>query len=137
MYILLYPVAYLVLYYVSILIKSQYPHVSQLSMQLLGLFASVQIPYSKYFWGGKIFVVFVIERRTTKFSPMKQYCIVPGCGLVYHKNEKFFPELAKNSLLTKILPPKKYPLYGSTTIALFSITELSSACAYCRFQPLL
>ena len=27
--------------------------------------------------GGKIFVVFVVERRTTKFLPMKQYRIVP------------------------------------------------------------
>ena len=36
--------------------------------------------YSGYFSGGKIFVV---ERRTMKFLPMKQYCLVPGCGLVY------------------------------------------------------
>ena len=28
--------------------------------------------------------------------------------------QKFFHKLAKNSLLTKILPPRKYPLYGIT-----------------------
>ena len=28
--------------------------------------------------GGKIFVVFVVEKRTTKFLPTKQYRIVPG-----------------------------------------------------------
>ena len=33
-----------------------------------------QILYSGYFSGGKIFVEFVVERRTTKF--LKQYCIV-------------------------------------------------------------
>ena len=50
--------------------------------------------------GGKILVVFMVERRTTKYLPMKQYCIVPGCGLVYrdHKtgqkftaHEKYLP----------------------------------------------
>ena len=58
------------------------------------------------FFGGKIFVVFMVERRAVKFLPMKQYRIVPGCGLVYHDHKNFFHELAKNSLLTKIYPPK-------------------------------
>ena len=44
-----------------------------------------ELPYSGYFSGGKIFVVFVVERRTTKFLLTKQYRIVPGCGLVYCK----------------------------------------------------
>ena len=47
------------------------------------------IPYSRYFSGGKIFVAFVVERQTTKFLPMKQYRIVPGCGLVYHNHVNF------------------------------------------------
>ena len=37
---------------------------------------SFQIPYSGYFGGRKIFMVFVVERRTTNFLPTKQYCIV-------------------------------------------------------------
>ena len=32
--------------------------------------------YSRYFSGGKIFVVFVVERQATKFLRMKQYRIV-------------------------------------------------------------
>ena len=34
------------------------------------------ILYSGYFSGGKIFVVFVVERQTTNFLPTTQYCIV-------------------------------------------------------------
>ena len=40
---------------------------------LTGLRRFFTVPYSRYFLGGKIFVV---ERRTMKFLPMKQYCIV-------------------------------------------------------------
>ena len=36
-----------------------------------------------------MFVVFVVERQTTKFLPMKQYHIVLGCGLVYCNDENF------------------------------------------------
>ena len=73
------------------------------------------IPYSGYFSGGKIFVVFVAERRTTKFLPTKRYCIVWGVWFSILRPRKFFHELANNSLLTKILPPEKYPLYGIPT----------------------
>ena len=45
------------------------------------------ILYSWYFLGGKIFMVFVVERQTTKFFPTKQYHIVLGCGLVYHNHK--------------------------------------------------
>ena len=34
-------------------------------------------------------MVFVVERRTTKFLPTKQYRNVQGCGLVYGDNENF------------------------------------------------
>ena len=47
------------------------------------------IPYSGYFSGGKIFVVFLVEKRTTKILPAKQYCIVLGCGLEYCDHENF------------------------------------------------
>ena len=40
---------------------------------LTGLRRFFTVPYSRYFSGGKIFVV---ERRTMEFLPMKQYCIV-------------------------------------------------------------
>ena len=46
-----------------------------------------KLPYSGYFSGGNIFVVFVVERRTTKFLPTKQYCIVLGYGLVDRDHE--------------------------------------------------
>ena len=58
------------------------------------------------FQGGKLFMVFVVERRTTKFLPTKQYRIVLGCGLLY-RNHKIHSQM-----LTKILPLEKYPLYG-------------------------
>ena len=61
-------------------------------------------------WGGvKIFVVFVVERQTMKFLPTKQYCTVRRLHTYCTATTKIFP---KNSLLTKILPPDKYPLYG-------------------------
>ena len=74
---------------------------------------SRQVPYSGYFLRGKIFMVFVVERRTTKFVPTKQYRIVPGCGLVVyttttkrfsmnwpkiHCSQKFYP--TKNTCYT-------------------------------------
>ena len=37
---------------------------------------------------------------------------VQGVWLSIPQPRKYFHELAKNSLLTKILPPEKYPLYG-------------------------
>ena len=49
------------------------------------------LPYSGYFSGGKIFMVFVVERRTTKFLPTKAYHIVSGCGLVFCGHENFSP----------------------------------------------
>ena len=57
-------------------------------------------------------MVFVVEKRTTKFLPTKQYRIVPGVWFRVPRPRNVFHELAKNSLLTKILPPEIYPLYG-------------------------
>ena len=37
---------------------------------------NLHVLYSGYFSEGKIFVVFVVERQTTKFLPTKQYRIV-------------------------------------------------------------
>ena len=47
----------------------------------------VYIPYSGYFLGGKIFLVFMVERQTTKFLPTKQYHNLLGCDLVYCDHE--------------------------------------------------
>ena len=57
----------------------------------------------------------MVERRNTKFLPTKQYCKVPGCGLVYHDHENFSMNWPKNSLLTKIYPPKNthYTVYNT------------------------
>ena len=43
-------------------------------------------------------MVFMVERRTTKILPMKQYHIVPGCGLVYRDHKNFstnWPKIPK------------------------------------------
>ena len=59
--------------------------------------------------GGGIFVVFVVERQTTKFLPTKQYHIVLGCGLVYCNDENFssFQKFTAHKNSAKI------PLYGT------------------------
>ena len=62
--------------------------------------------------GGKIFVVFVVERRNTKFLPTKQYRKVPGCGLVYCDHENFPTNWPKIHCSRKFCPPEEYPLYG-------------------------
>ena len=51
-------------------------------------------------------MVFVVEKQTMKFLPTKQCHIVPGVWFRVPRPRKFFHKLAKNSLLTKILPPK-------------------------------
>jgi len=71
------------------------------------LHAPQVLPYSGYFAGVKIFVVFVVETRTTKFLPTK-HRIVPGGGLEYRDHENCSTNLPK----IQILPLEKYPLYG-------------------------
>ena len=88
-----------------------YIHVSYTCMCIC---MKVYIPYSGYFSGGKSFMVFVVERRTTKLFIHKTVPHSIGVWFSVPRPRKFFHELAKNSLLTKILPPEKYPLYGST-----------------------
>jgi len=70
--------------------------------------------YSGYFSGGQVFVVFVVERQTTKFVPMQQCRIVPGCGLVYHNNEYFSTNWPKLHCSQKFYPPKntRYTVYS-------------------------
>ena len=68
------------------------------------------LPYSGYFSGGKTFVVFVIERRTTDHETVPHST---GVCFSIRRPRKVFHELAQNSLLAKILPPEKYPLYGN------------------------
>jgi len=53
-------------------------------------------------------VVFVVERRTRNFYPRNS----TGVWFSIPRLRKFYYELAKTSLLTKILPHEKYPLYG-------------------------
>ena len=54
----------------------------------------------------------MVERQTMKFLPTKLYHIVWRSHTYCTTTTKIFHELAKNSLLTKILSPEKYPLYG-------------------------
>ena len=84
-----------------------YVHMDQLKADYT--ISYYRIAYSRYFsggGGGKIFVVFVVERRTTKFLPTKQYCIVLGCGLVYRDHENFSTNWPKIHCSRKFYPPK-------------------------------
>ena len=78
------------------------------------------LPYSGYFsgggGGGKIFVVFVVERRTTKFLPTKAYRIVLGYGLVFCDHENFSSNWPKIYCSQKFYPPKNthYTVYCPT-----------------------
>ncbi len=56
--------------------------------------------------GGGILVVFVVERRTTKIIPMKEYRIVPECGLVYRDHENVSTNWPKIHCSRKLSPPK-------------------------------
>ena len=62
-------------------------------------------PYSGYFSWSKIFVVFVVERLTTKFLPKKQYRI-PYSG--YFSWGKIFVVFVVERRTTKFLPTKQY-----------------------------
>ena len=67
------------------------------------------IPYSGYFSGGNIFVVFVVERRTTKYLPAKNTaCARPK----YEGNRattKFFPRNSQNYDFHENITPRKIP----------------------------
>ena len=67
-------------------------------------------------------MVFVVERRTTKVLPTKQYRIVPGCGLVYRDHENFSTDWPKIHC-SRNLPPEKYPLFSSRTLTFDVVKE--------------
>ena len=75
-------------------------------------FHSPLIPYSGYF-RGELFVIFVVKRRTTNFFTHETVPHSTGVWFSILTTMKIFHKLAKNLLLTKILPHKKYPLYGN------------------------
>ena len=60
-------------------------------------------------------MVFVDERQTTNFLPTKTVPHSTGVWFSIPRPRKIFHELAQNSPLMKMLPPEKYPLYGSLT----------------------
>ena len=51
-------------------------------------------------------MVFVVERRTTNVFLMKQYRILPGCGLVYRDHENFSTNWPNVHCSRKFYPPK-------------------------------
>ena len=59
-------------------------------------------------------MVFVVEKRTMKFVPMKQYRIVWGGEGRDHNN--YATNWPKKFTTHEILPPEKYPLYGNTCV---------------------
>ena len=94
-------------------------------------------------------MVFVVERRTTKFLPMKQYRNVLGCGLVYHDHENFSTNWPKIHSSRKILPPKnthymvpmpvgqEHMLYVSTSVSFTHsacLTVASSLSLCCSWE---
>ena len=74
----------------------------------MNVFVMYMIKYrtAGIFPGGEIFVNFMVERRTTKYLPMKQYCIVPGCGLGYRNQENISTNWPKIQCSRKFYPPK-------------------------------
>ena len=94
------------------------------------------IPYSGYFWGGKIFV-----SSEVLASSWKNF---HGCGILNHTPvlcgtvswvKKFVVHLST----TKILPPEKYPLYGSLYICMYmyihsSYSIYTHACTYTMYN---
>ena len=86
----------------------------------------IYILYSGYFSGGKIFVVFVVERQNTKFLPTKQYRKVPGCGLVYCDHENFSTNWPKFTA-HKNFTPQKIPAIQYYTIIYIIVCWLYSS----------
>ena len=68
-----------------------------------------EVPYSGYFSRGNIFVVFVVERRTTKYLHMKK----TRCGVVLTQTArattKFFPRNSQNYDFHENITPRKIP----------------------------
>ena len=63
-------------------------------------------------FGGE-FVVFVVEKQTTKYLPTKQLpWMQRATPISVHVTTKNFNKPSKFSTSTKIIPPEKYPLYG-------------------------
>ena len=63
--------------------------------------------------GGKIFVVFMVERRTTKIFTHETVLQSTGCGLVYCAHENFSTNWPKIHCSRKFYPPKntRYTVY--------------------------
>ena len=80
------------------------------------------LPYSGYFSGGNIFMVFVVGRRTTKYLPTKTPHACTQNRRQTAQPRNFSHEIAKIMTFTKILPLEKYPLYG---IIQYSYTRMS------------
>ena len=86
------------------------------------------VPYSGYFSGGKSFLVFVVERRTTNFLPTKQYRIVPGCGLVYRDHANFSTNWPKFTAHENFTPRKIPAIRYVEVVPTLSLTLKGLAC---------
>ena len=92
------------------------------------------IPYSGYYSGGKMFMVFVVERQTTKFLPTKQYHIVPGCGLVYRDHKNISTNWPKIHCSRKFYPPKNTHYMVISTLVLTPTDQECSTLVYCTLD---
>ena len=70
-------------------------------------------------------MVFVVERRTMKFLPTKQFRVIPGCGLVYCDHKNISMNWPKICCSRKFYPPKNthYTVYMYSDV-LLSLTSL-------------
>ena len=67
------------------------------------------MPYSGYFSGGNIFLVFVVERRTTKYLPTKNTACARPKYEANRATTKFFPRNSQNYDFHENITPRKIP----------------------------
>ena len=92
-------------------------------------------------------MVFMVERRTTKFLPTKQYHIVLGCGLVYCDHENFSTNWPKIHCSRKFYPPEitRYTVFRTAhaghmfvrVCKCILVLKAKDIYMYLVFQPLL
>ena len=70
---------------------------------------SYDIPYSGYFSRGNIFVVFVVERRTTKYLHAKKNASHVVLMQTARATAKFFPRNSQNYDFHENITPRKIP----------------------------
>ena len=86
------------------------------------------------FRGGKLFVVFVVERQTTKLLPTKQYRMVRRSHTYCTATTKIFPRTGPKITAHENFIPRKIPAirYGTARRAVCAITWFSTRTKFCE-----